>query len=45
MRVLFIAAAVALAAAPSYAQSSNVDASLSGGFAVSPDGRTPIDAA
>ena len=38
MRVLFIAATVALVAAPSYAQSSNVYASLSGGFAVSPDG-------
>ena len=38
MRTLFVAAAVALLATPSYAQSSNVYASLSGGFAVSPDG-------
>src|SRR5437660_11403044 len=38
MRALYIAAALALAAAPSYAQSRDVYASLSGGFAVSPDG-------
>jgi len=38
MKTLLIAAAAALLAAPSYAQSSNVYASLSGGFAVSPDG-------
>ena len=35
---MFIAATIALLAAPSYAQSSNVYASFSGGFAVSPDG-------
>ena len=38
MKTLFIAATVALLATPSFAQSSNVYASLSGGFAVSPDG-------
>jgi len=38
MKALFIAAAIALCAAPSYAQSRDVYASLSGGFAVSPDG-------
>jgi hypothetical protein len=37
MRALYTAAAL-LVAAPSYAQSRDVYASLSGGFAVSPDG-------
>jgi opacity protein-like surface antigen len=38
MKTLFIAATIALLAAPSYAQSSNVYASVAGGFAVGPDG-------
>jgi opacity protein-like surface antigen len=38
MKTLFIAATIAMLAAPSYAQSSDVYASFSGGFAVSPDG-------
>jgi opacity protein-like surface antigen len=38
MKALLIAATLALAAAPSYAQSANVYANLAGGFAVSPDG-------
>jgi opacity protein-like surface antigen len=38
MNALLIAAALALAAAPSYAQGSSVYANVAGGFAVSPDG-------
>ena len=38
MKTLFIAAMLVLAAAPSYAQHTDVYASLAGGFAVSPDG-------
>jgi opacity protein-like surface antigen len=38
MKTLFIITTLALAAAPSYAQSSSVSASVAGGFAVSPDG-------
>src|SRR5690242_5250475 len=37
MKPLFIAAAFAIFAAPSYAQSSSVYANFAGGFAVSPD--------
>jgi hypothetical protein len=38
MKALLIAATLALAATPSYAQSRSVYANLAGGFAVSPDG-------
>jgi opacity protein-like surface antigen len=38
MKTLFIAAALALTAAPSYAQRPGVYASVAGGFAVAPDG-------
>jgi opacity protein-like surface antigen len=38
MKAWFIAATIALLAAPSYAQSPSVYASLAGGFAVGPDG-------
>jgi len=38
MKALLIVVTLALSAAPSYAQSSSVYASLAGGFAVSPDG-------
>jgi opacity protein-like surface antigen len=38
MKVLLIAATLALVAVPSYAQGANVYASVAGGFAVSPDG-------